>query len=49
GDALIQRHWVEIPESWPAGAHFRVGLYALGGEQNRYLLPTGDDYFGFGR
>jgi 4-amino-4-deoxy-L-arabinose transferase-like glycosyltransferase len=48
GDALIQRHWIEVPENWPPGAHFRVGLYALGGAQIRYLLPTGADYFEFG-
>lgn len=48
GDALVQWHWVEIPASWPEGAHFRVGLYQLGGGQTRYLLPNGEDYFQFG-
>jgi len=47
GDAFIQRHRVEIPEIWPAGAHFRVGVYQLIGEQMRYRLPTGEDFFSF--
>lgn len=44
GDALIQFHPLEVPEPLPAGAHFRVGAYALAGAQTRYLLPDGADF-----
>jgi len=44
GDALIQFHPLEVPLPLPAGATFRVGVYALSGAQSRYLLPSGADF-----
>lgn len=48
GDALIQFHPLdEYPADLPPGAQFRAGLYALGGAQARYRLPSGEDFVSF--
>ena len=48
GDGLIQFHPLgEYPAERPPGAQFRTGLYALGGAQARYRLPSGEDFVSF--
>ena len=46
-DGLIQFHPLSVPDPLPAGAEFRVGLYALHDSQPRYRLPDGRDWVAF--
>jgi 4-amino-4-deoxy-L-arabinose transferase-like glycosyltransferase len=47
GEALIQFHPLTYPAGLPIGSQWRVGLYRLGGAQERYRLPGGAEEFIF--